>query len=264
VGDRPERISQVSGEIRDRQGTNRTLPDTRTQYLRAIRAMRSRRRSITGRAIRTITTRGILQRRHHASEWNEAYAFGGIGNRAVRQRVLATRERRSHRARALSRRISSVHQVKINDGSISGGRRGDASGWKWDLGTVYGNNSFDFTIDNTANVSLGPSSKTSFYAGQLAFRQSTTTLDLFREVSSPWYSPVRLALCGEFRRDLYEITAGEADSYRNGGVKVLDASGNPTTRLAAVGSQVFQDSSRRTPGHIRGRTAQATSTSRPI
>jgi iron complex outermembrane receptor protein len=38
---------------------------------------------------------------------------------------------------------------------------------------------------------------------------------------------------------MYKITSGEPDSYRNGGVKVLDASGQPTTRLAAVGSQVF-------------------------
>jgi len=113
------------------------------------------------------------------------------------------------------------------------------SGWKWDLGTVYGHNAFDFTIDNTANVSLGPTSPTTFYAGQLAFGQSTTTLDFFREVSSPWSSPIRVAVGGEFRRDVYEITPGEPDSYRNGGVKVLDANGNPTTRLAAVGSQVF-------------------------
>ena len=43
----------------------------------------------------------------------------------------------------------------------------------------------------------------------------------------------------EFRADNYSIVAGEFDSWRNGGFKVLDAAGNPTTRPAAPGSQVF-------------------------
>src|SRR5678815_555947 len=38
---------------------------------------------------------------------------------------------------------------------------------------------------------------------------------------------------------MYEITAGDSDSYRNGHVPVLDTLGNSTGRLAAVGSQVF-------------------------
>src|SRR5678816_3404900 len=95
---------------------------------------------------------------------------------------------------------------KIVDGSFSGGLKGNAAGWRWDLGTVYGRNTFDFTIDNSANVSLGPTSKTTFDAGQLAFGQSTTSLDLFREVSSPFASPIRVAVGGEFRDDMYKIT----------------------------------------------------------
>jgi iron complex outermembrane receptor protein len=232
---------QISGEIRDRQGTNRTLPDTRIQYFAG-----DPRNSL---APQINHWQGDSYNHDKSGFFNagttlrngiEAYAFGGIGNRHGASAGFWRRANDDRTVRALfPDGFLPFIKSKINDGSISGGLRGDADGWKWDLGTVYGNNSFDFTIDNTANVSLGPTSKTSFYAGQLAFRQSTTTLDLFREVSSPWYSPIRLAIGGEFRRDLYEITPGEPDSYRNGGVKVLDASGNPTTRLAAVGSQVF-------------------------
>jgi hypothetical protein len=30
----------------------------------------------------------------------------------------------------------------ITDGSFTAGVKGEAQGWKWDLGTVYGRNSF--------------------------------------------------------------------------------------------------------------------------
>jgi iron complex outermembrane receptor protein len=127
----------------------------------------------------------------------------------------------------------------IDDGSLTFGLNGTASGWTWDWGTVYGRNSFQFTIDNSVNVSLGNASKTSFDAGRLGASQSTTTLDLNREIHTPWQRPLRVALGAEFRADRYEITAGDPDSYRDGGVKVLDANGAPTTRLAPIGSQVF-------------------------
>ena len=127
----------------------------------------------------------------------------------------------------------------IVDGSASIGLKGEAKGWKWDLGNVYGRNSFAFGIDNSANVSIGNASARSFDAGKLTFGQSTTTLDLFREVKAPWHGPMRIALGAELRADRYEIAAGDPDSYRDGGVRVLDAIGTPTTRLAAPGAQVF-------------------------
>jgi iron complex outermembrane recepter protein len=104
---------------------------------------------------------------------------------------------------------------------------------------VYGRNAFRFGIDNSANVSLGNTSKTSFDAGTLVDAQSTTTLDLHRELRAFGGRPLRIALGAEFRADQYEISAGEDDSWRDGGVRVLDASGQPTDRAAAAGAQVF-------------------------
>ena len=46
-------------------------------------------------------------------------------------------------------------------------------------------------------------------------------------------------LGAEFRLDQYAITAGAPASYPDGGVPVLDATGQPTTRKAGVGAQVF-------------------------
>jgi iron complex outermembrane receptor protein len=232
---------QLSGEVRDRQGTNRTLPDTRTQYFAG-----DPRNSLPPQINHW---QGDSYNHDVSSFFNtgttlsngvELYAFGGLGQRHGASAGFWRRANDDRTVRSIfPDGFLPFIKSKIRDGSVSGGVKGDVSGWTWDLGTVYGHNSFDFTIDNTANVSLGPSSKTSFNAGQLAFGQSTTTLDLFREVPTMWSAPIRVALGGEFRSDMYKITAGEPDSYRNGGVKVLDANGVPTTRLAAVGSQVF-------------------------
>jgi iron complex outermembrane receptor protein len=232
---------QVAGEVRDRQGTNRTLADTRTQYFAG-----DPRNSLPPQINHwqgdsyNHDVDGFFNTGTTLSNGVELYAFGGLGKRHGASAGFWRRANDDRTVRSIfPNGFLPFIKSEIQDGSVSGGLKGDVSGWTWDLGTVYGHNSFDFTIDNTANVSIGPSSKTTFDAGQLAFGQSTTTLDIFRQVSGILPAPLRVALGGEFRSDMYKITAGEPDSYRNGGVKVLDASGNPTTRLAAVGSQVF-------------------------
>jgi len=232
---------QLAGEVRDRQGTNRTLADTRQQYF-AGDTRNSNPAQINhwqGESYNHDLA-GFFNAGTTLDNGIEVYGFGGLSRR---RGASAGFWRRANDDRTLRNLYPNGFlpfiKSKIVDGSVSGGLKGDIAGWKWDLGTVYGHNTFDFTIDNTANVSLGPTSKTTFDAGQLAFGQSTTTLDLFRSVASPWSSPLRVAVGAELRSDMYEITAGEPDSYRNGNVRVLDANGQPTTRLAAVGSQVF-------------------------
>lgn len=233
---------QLSGEVRDRQGTNRTLPDPRQQYFTGDP------RNVNTPQINhwqgdsyNHDVSGFLNAGTTLENGIEVYGFGGIGRRhgvsaGFWRRPLDDRTVRSIYPDGFLPFIKS----QIVDLSGSGGVKGEVSGWKWDLGTVYGQNAFDFTIDNSNNVSLGPTSPTKFDAGQLAAGQWTTTLDFFREIgTSMWTAPIRVAVGGEFRRDMYEISAGEPDSYRNGNVRVLDANGNPTTRLAAVGSQVF-------------------------
>ena len=231
----------VGGEVRDRNGTNRTLPDTRQQYFTGD-PRNNNAPSIDHWQGDSYNhdTQLFLNVGQSFANGVEGYAFGGFSRRrgasaGFWRRSLDDRTVRSIFPDGFLPFIKS----DISDPSLSVGLKGDAQGWKWDLGTVYGRNSFDYGIDNSANVSLGNASKTSFDAGTLMFGQSTTTLDLFREVKAPWNGPIRIALGGEFRADQYKITAGDSDSYRDGGVHVLDANGQPTTRLAALGSQVF-------------------------
>jgi iron complex outermembrane receptor protein len=136
-------------------------------------------------------------------------------------------------------------QSEIWDGSGAVGAKGTVSGWGWDLSALYGRNSFAFTVNNSNNVSLGPTSPTRFDAGQLRFGQFTTNLDLFRDVGTPWQRPLRVAVGAEFRRDQYGITAGEEASWKNGNAPVIGPDGvvkmrTPTDTLrGAPGAQVF-------------------------
>jgi iron complex outermembrane recepter protein len=232
---------EIGGEVRNRAGTNRSVADTRQQYFagdprnNAPPATRfwqgdsyNRDGQIFANGSETLGN-GI-----------EVYGFGGYGHRRGASAGMWRRPNDDRTVRSIyPDGFLPLIKSKIDDGSLSLGLRGDAAGWTWDLGSVYGRNSFAFGIDNSANVSIGNASKVSFDAGTLIFGQSTTTLDLSREVKTPWQRPVRLALGAEYRSDRYEIAAGDSDSYRDGGVKVLDPNGLPTTRFAAPGAQVF-------------------------
>lgn len=109
--------------------------------------------------------------------------------------------------------------------------------WTWDVSGSYGHNSFDFTIGNSLNVSLGPSvppNKTTFEAGTLALGQLVANADLSRAFRvAAMRGPLNVAFGTEVRREQYEIMAGEPDSYQGGGFP--DRNGG----VAAIGAQVF-------------------------
>jgi iron complex outermembrane recepter protein len=124
----------------------------------------------------------------------------------------------------------------IVDYSLGGGFKGDTGKLSWDFSTVYGSNQFDFVISNSANVTLGANSKRTFDAGGLGFEQWTTNLDFTTSFGSG-ENPLKVAFGAEYRWEGYEITPGEPDSYRDGGIRILD--GPNAGGLGAVGAQVF-------------------------
>src|SRR3979411_605621 len=139
------------------------------------------RRDLAGQTDRPLYVRGLEQ-------------TDGRGDRLLRSPPPAPRPLRTLHPNGL---LPIIHS-DIYDASGAVGLRGVASGWNWDLGTVYGQNQFGFLIKNTANVSLGPTSPTQFDAGKLRFGQSTTTLDLNRDFKDVPPSPVNIAACAEF------------------------------------------------------------------
>ena len=237
----------LGGELRDRGYTNRSLKDPRVQYFAGdpkeanpVYPLPDGRVNHRQGDAATHDVQGFWNA-GRAVDFADVYSFGGASKRhgeatGFWRRPLDDRTLRNIYPDGFLPVIAS----DIWDASGTIGVKVTRAGWNYDLGTVYGGNQFGFTIKNTNNVSLGPTSPTQFDAGKLRFKQSTTSLDLNRTIgrgSLPF--PVNLAAGAEFRLDDYSIVAGETGSWVNGGQKVIGAGGVVTTRPAAPGAQVF-------------------------
>ncbi len=121
---------------------------------------------------------------------------------------------------------------EVQDFSAGGGGTWKLGEWSMDTSVVYGSNSMDFTIRDTLNRSIGPSSKTVFDAGGFDYNQLVGNLSGTRTFDAGLAEPLNVAAGIELRREGYKIHAGEPDSFRNGGVLL---NGAPTPS----GAQVF-------------------------
>jgi iron complex outermembrane receptor protein len=128
-------------------------------------------------------------------------------------------------------------EPRIQDYALDTGVRGELAKWFYDASAGYGRNRFDFYVTHSLNVSLGPSippNQTSFYAGSLGDKQYRVSLDLSRGFNAGLAGPLNVAAGVEYRRDGYQVVAGEPASYVDGGSLNQFGSGRGTP-----GSQVF-------------------------
>jgi len=122
----------------------------------------------------------------------------------------------------------------VTDFALSAGVRWSLGEWAMDASLGYGMNDMEFTIQNTLNRSLGPTSKTVFDAGGYDYNQLVFNLSGVRGVEvSGLASPLNVAVGVEARREGYTITAGEPDSWRNGGARLPLGSPGCTAPTAA-------------------------------
>jgi iron complex outermembrane receptor protein len=146
---------------------------------------------------------------------------------------------------------------KVIDYSAAGGIRTNTNGWATDLGVSYGYNSFDFDLRNTLNSSLGPSlsvptapgpdgvlgtaddpgipNQTSFNAGGLKRGEFNATANISKLLDLGLPNDINFAIGAAFRRESYEVIAGERASWINGYHLTSDSS-----EVAQGGSSVFQ------------------------
>ena len=167
------------------------------------------------------------------SEAATLYAFGGFSKRDAQtvgfyRRALDARNNPNIYPDGFLPKIG----TEIDDSSISFGLRGNVKQWNYDTSYTYGKNTFDFHISDSLNVTLGDESPTSADAGGLAFSQDTLNLDLSKTIDFRQIA-VHIATGLEYRRDQFELNAGEPASYRNGGERAQN--GGPGT----PGIQVF-------------------------
>ncbi|HTX24477.1 MAG TPA: TonB-dependent receptor [Steroidobacteraceae bacterium] len=107
-----------------------------------------------------------------------------------------------------------------NDFQLTGGVKGVLADWNWDAATEYGEDHMDvYTIDSTnpqLYIDTG-ASPNNFYDGKFVTTQWTTTLDLAHDFDVGLAGPMTLAFGGEYRRETFQIGAGDASSYIDGG-----------------------------------------------
>lgn len=105
-------------------------------------------------------------------------------------------------------------ETTVNDLTFIAGTRNTFGQWNSDLSLSYGSNSVDYLIGNTINVSLLPNSPTEFDAGAYAFGNIIGNLDLSRS-----FDQLTVSLGVEARSESFEVTAGQEESYVDGGAQ---------------------------------------------
>ncbi len=194
----------------------------------------------------------------NASGSSEVYAFGGYSDRDGTGNGFFRKPRNSRNwPQIYPLGFLPEFRPNVVDYSLAGGIRSTVGGWAMDAGANYGYNGFDFNLRNTLNSSLGPSltratapgsdgrlgtaddpgipNQTSFDAGALRRGEFNVGVNLSKEMSMGMSNPVNVAVGAAFRRESYDVIAGERASWIQGYHKTADSSG-----LAQGGSSVFQ------------------------
>jgi iron complex outermembrane recepter protein len=242
-----EGFLNITGEYRDRDPTNRTGYDPRRQF-GSSGAFEAREFTFDRLSHRY----GDAKTRDYTVFANagmpvadlEFYGFGSYGHRDGNSGGF-------YRLSNDARNVLSIYpegflpeiNSTLEDYSLTGGLKGEVSGTQVDLSVSYAHNSFDFFISNTLNASLGAASPTSFDSGGLRYGQLLGNLDVNRNIEVGFLKSLNLAGGLEYRRETYEIRAGEPDSFRAG--PALVGVNNPSSPPggfgagAAPGAQVF-------------------------
>lgn len=102
-------------------------------------------------------------------------------------------------------------------------------GWNMDFSTGFGRNTLDLRAENTTNPSMGAASPTKFYVGRSNFAQSTTEVNISKNLDVSAVKSLNVAFGSQYRIDFFKVTRGDENSYKEGPVtgKASGSSGRP-------------------------------------
>ena len=117
------------------------------------------------------------------------------------------------------------------------------NGWNWDASVDYGENDMTFDIQDTLNVNefyATGHSPTYFNAGEFKTKEATANVDISKEFTPSFLTnPLTVAFGAEYRKDEYDVLAGDPDSYYLKGNIVDPVLDGGDYVIAPGGSQVY-------------------------
>lgn len=131
---------------------------------------------------------------------------------------------------------------RVLDKSLAVGIKGSIGDWSVDFSNTFGRNSFDFTIKNTVNATLGTSSPREFEAGGFSFAQNTTNLDI-SNMYEDIFNGLNVAFGMEYRIENYQEIAGEESSWAS-----YDVNGEVVTQTTLDSDKVYSYFGKLVPG----------------
>jgi iron complex outermembrane receptor protein len=138
------------------------------------------------------------------------------------------------------------------------GYKGTAGDFTYDLSGTLARNKLSLSMYNSANFSYGPATETSFDFGDLIQKEVNFNADFTYAADLGLAAPLTISAGGEFRKETYEQTAGDLQSYSAGPYAVaqqlytLSAPGvytpSGTTAAQGVGASGYAGTSPETAG----------------
>ncbi len=212
----------ISAEYQDRGSTNRAGYDPRRQYAlvgglvdgreTAFDRLSHRYGDAATKDVKLFVNSGI-----DVSDTVSLYAFASYGTRDGNSAGF-------YRIASDARNVTAIYpngflpiiNTDLEDYAVTAGIKGEAGGAKWDLSVNRAKNTFDFLITNSLNRSFGALSQTRFDSGGLSYDQTMVNLDVSTEVNMGFAKSLTLAGGLEYRREGFDIRAGETASFANG------------------------------------------------
>jgi iron complex outermembrane receptor protein len=147
------------------------------------------------------------------------YSFGGYQHRNTEAAATARPYNNANNVPAVyPQGFLPIIATDIDDVTAAGGLKGDLNGLSVDANVSYGKNKLHYHVLNSINASYGATSPTTFDAGRLAYDQWIVGLDLAKPFEIGLVKPLNVAVGAEWRRESFQVAAGDTFSYTVGPV----------------------------------------------
>ena len=247
----------ITAEYRHRSRTNRTGFDLRPNYIRpTATTFDTRELTFDRREFRfgdpiaddfTI----FINSAFPVSEVWEAYAYGSFNQRdsvsAANYRQQSNAANIDYTNLAPNQRPPTINTPVLTpdgflplitsdytDYSYTAGLRGEIMGWRADFSAGFGQNQFDYRIEDSVNATFGANTQRAFDAGGLRYRQGLFNADFGRDYDVGFAKPLTVSFGGEYRRERYVVRSGELQSYGAGPLFLAPINGSTLASCTAL------------------------------